>query len=189
MKLIKDIEKFIPYNAQEEKDKKEFLRRLKSGEELFTRDNTSAHITASAWVVNEEHTKVLMVYHNLYDSWSWLGGHADGEEDLLKVAKKEVQEESGLELMSQLTSDIFSLEILPVNGHVKKGQYISSHLHLNVTYFLEADEMQAGRIKEDENSNVGWFSLDEAIEKSSEPWFKERIYSKLNEKLKALEKR
>ena len=186
MNLIKSIENFTPHNPQEVQDKQEFLRRLKSGEELFTRDNASAHITASAWVVNQDHTKVLMVYHNLYDSWSWLGGHADGDQDLLKVAKKEVQEESGLESIKEVISDIFSLEILPVNGHVKKGQYVSSHLHLNVTYLLEADELQSVRIKEDENSNVGWFGLDEAIEKSSEPWFKERIYSKLNEKLRML---
>ena len=120
MNLIKSIENYTPYNSQESRDKEEFLRRLKSGEELFTRDNASAHITASAWVVNQYHTKVLMVYHNLYDSWSWLGGHADGEEDLLKVAKKEVREESGLEVVDEVLPDIFSLEILPVNGHVKK---------------------------------------------------------------------
>lgn len=186
MKLISDIEKFIPWNEQEKNDKYEFLRRLRSGEELFTRDNCSAHITASAWVVNPDRTKVLMVYHNIYDSWSWLGGHADGEMDLLKVALKEVREESGLERIRAVTEDIFSLEILPVSGHEKKGKYISSHLHLNVTYLLEADPSQDVRIKPDENSGVAWFGLDEAIEKSNEPWFKDRIYSKLNEKLKEL---
>lgn len=186
MNLIKDIENFIPWNEQEKKDKEEFLRRLKSGEELFLRDNASAHITVSAWVVNWDRTKVLMVYHNLYDSWSWLGGHADGERDLLKVAKKEVQEESGLESVQAISEEIFSLEILPVNGHEKKGKYISSHLHLNVTYLLEADASADTRIKPDENSGVGWFGLEESIEKSSEPWFRERIYTKLNERLGAL---
>lgn len=186
MKLINDIERLIPWNEQEKNDKAEFLRRLKSGEALLSRDNCSAHITASAWVVNPERTKVLMVYHNLYDSWSWLGGHADGEKDLLKVAKKEVQEESGLEKLSVVSEDIFSLEILPVSGHEKKGKYISSHLHLNITYLFEADPSQMIRIKSDENSGVAWFALDEAIEKSNEQWFKDRIYSKLNDKLKKL---
>ena len=186
MKLKEDIEKFVPWNEQEEQDKKEFLRRLKSEEELFTRDNCAAHITVSGWVVNPARTKVLMVYHNLYDSWSWLGGHADGEKDLLKVAKKEVQEESGLEQIKEVTSEIFSLEILTVSGHEKKGKYVSSHLHLNVTYLLEADDSFPVRIKPDENSDVAWFGFEEAIEKSNEPWFKERIYSKLNEKVKVL---
>lgn len=185
MDLITELEKYEPWNEQEEQDKKEFLRRLKSGEELFSRENASAHITVSGWVVNREHTKVLMVYHNLYDSWSWLGGHADGEKDLLKVAKKEVQEESGLEQIDVAIPNIFSLEILTVDGHEKHGKYVSSHLHLNVTYLLEADESLAIRIKPDENSGVAWFGLDEAISMSNEPWFKERIYTKLNDKVKA----
>ena len=155
--IIQDIEKFIPYNEQEEKDKEEILRRLKNNEKLLTRDNKSAHLTASAWILNQDHNKVLMAYHNLYDSWAWLGGHADGESDLLKVCIKEVKEESHIKDIKVLTRDIFSLEILTVDGHIKKGEYVSSHLHLNVTYLLEANDQQTLSIKEDENSNIGWF--------------------------------
>mgnify|MGYP002237558723 CR=1 FL=1 len=53
-------------------------------------------MTASAWVVNKDRSKVLMIYHNIYNSWSWLGGHADGETDLLAVAIREVREEAAL---------------------------------------------------------------------------------------------
>lgn len=186
MNLIEAIEKYVTFNEQEEQDKNEFLRRLKSGEDVYTRDNASAHITVSGWTVNKDRTKVLMAYHNIYDSWSWLGGHADGERDLLHVAKKEVMEESGLEAVNEVSPDIFSLEILCVNGHEKKGKYISSHLHLNITFLLEADDTLPVKCKPDENSKVGWFELDEAIEKSSEEWFRERIYSKLNAKLKCM---
>lgn len=182
--IIQDIEKFIPYNEQEEKDKEEILKRLKNNEKLLTRDNKSAHLTASAWVLNQDHNKVLMAYHNLYDSWAWLGGHADGESDLLKVCIKEVKEESHIKDIKVLTPDIFSLEILTVDGHIKKGEYVSSHLHLNVTYLLEANDQQTLSIKEDENSNIGWFLLDDALKASSEPWFVDNIYSKLNEKVK-----
>lgn len=182
--IIQDIEKFIPYNEQEEKDKEEILRRLKNNEKLLTRDNKSAHLTASAWILNQDHNKVLMAYHNLYDSWAWLGGHADGESNLLKVCIKEVKEESHIKDIKVLTRDIFSLEILTVDGHIKKGEYVSSHLHLNVTYLLEANDQQTLSIKEDENSNIGWFLLDDALKASSEPWFVDNIYSKLNEKVK-----
>ena len=74
-------------------------------------------------------------------------------------------------------------DILTVDGHEKHGRYVSSHLHLNVTYLLEADPSAAIRPKPDENSRVGWFSLSDAVAASSEPWFRERIYSKLNAKL------
>ncbi len=183
MDLISQIENYIPFNRQEEQDKKEMLRRLRSGEELHTRENASAHLTASGWVVSPDRKKVLMAYHNLYDSWAWLGGHADGERDLLAVAKREVQEESGLEEVRAVSDEIFSLEILTVDGHEKKGDYVSSHLHLNVTYLFEADPAQDIRCKPDENQGVAWFGPEEAIEKSSEPWIRERIYRKLNEKL------
>ena len=183
MELIRRLEAFIPWNDQEVRDKEETLRRLKSGEALLDRSNTSAHLTASAWVVSPDRRQVLMAYHNLYDSWAWLGGHADGEEDLLSVALKEVREESGLQNVRPLTEDIFSVEILAVAGHEKKGQFVSSHLHLNVTYLLEADPTQPVRCKEDENQAVGWFTPEGAIAASKEPWFQERVYQKLNKKL------
>ena len=125
-----------------------------------------------------------MVYHNIYHSWSWLGGHADGETDLLAVAIREVKEESGITHVRPVSDEIFSLEALTVDGHVKKGKYVSSHLHLNITYLLEADSEEAVSIKEDENSGVGWFSPEEALEKSTEPWFVENVYSKLIKKAK-----
>lgn len=184
MELEKALEKFVPWNEQEERDRDEILARLARGEELYTRENTAAHFTASGWVVSPDRKQVLMAYHNLYDSWAWLGGHADGERDLLKTAMREVMEESGLPEVKPVSEEIYSVEILTVNGHEKHGSYVSSHLHLNVTYLLEADPALPVRNKPDENSRVAWFSLEEAVERSSEPWIRERIYKKLNEKLK-----
>ena len=182
-RLKEQIRAYRPVNEQEERDKELILRCLETEKDIFTRENHLAHMTASAWIVNEQRTKVLMVYHNIYKSWSWLGGHADGETDLLKVALKEAQEESGIRHVKPVSEKIYSLEVLTVDGHVKKGAYVSSHLHLNVTYLLQAEETDVLHIKEDENSNVAWFPLEEAVAASTEPWFQEHIYCKLNEKL------
>ncbi len=184
MKLIEQIRAYLPCNEQEEQDKELILSCLQNNPAIFTRESTLAHMTASAWIVNKNRTKVLMAYHNIYNSWSWLGGHADGEQDLLQVALKEAREESGIQNVRPVSNEIYSLETLTVDGHVKKGKYVSSHLHLNVTYLLEADERESLTVKPDENSGVAWFGLDEAIAASTEPWFQEHIYSKLNEKLK-----
>ena len=186
MELLQKIEQYRPWNGQEAEDREELLRYIRSGKDLYSRKSTQAHWTASAWVVDPSRTKVLMAYHKLYDSWAWLGGHADGEKDLLAVAMREVQEESGLQALRPVTEEIYSLEILPVSGHEKKGRYVSSHLHLNVTFLLEADPAEQLRVKPDENSAVAWFPLDEAVAASSEPWFQERIYRKLNEKLNSI---
>ena len=182
--LTDQIEEYKPYNEQEEKDKRLILDWIRNNENAFSRENTVAHMTASAWVVNRERTRVLMVYPNIYNSWSWLGGHADGETDLLAVALREVKEEAGISHVRPVSEEIFSLESLTVDGHVKKGKYVSSHLHLNVTYLLEADCEEAVSIKADENSGVAWFSPEEALKKSTEPWFVEHVYGKLVEKMK-----
>lgn len=125
-----------------------------------------------------------MAYHNIYQSWAWLGGHADGNANLKQVILKEIEEESGLTDVEFLSNDVFSLEILTVDGHEKRGEYVSSHLHLNVTYLLETSTEAPIRIKADENSQIGWIDVNEISKKSTEKWFVDRIYSKLCEKVK-----
>ena len=154
--------------------------------DILTRANAVAHLTASAWVMSPDRKHVLMAYHNLYNSWAWLGGHADGDSDLLRVALREAREESGIEAVRAVSQEIISIETLCVNGHEKRGVYIPSHLHLNVTYLLEADPAQPLRVKSDENSAVAWIAVEDIPQKSSEPWFVKRIYPKLCEKAKNL---
>ncbi|MBE6964125.1 MAG: NUDIX domain-containing protein [Ruminococcaceae bacterium] len=189
MELLRKIEQYRPWNEQEARDREALLLRLRRGEALFTRENTQAHWTASAWVTDPKREQVLMAYHKLYDSWAWLGGHADGETDLLAVAIREVREESGLERVRPVTEEIYSLEILSVSGHEKKGMYVPPHLHLNLTFLLEADPAAPLRAKEDENSAVAWFAPEEAVAASTEPWIRENIYAKLNAKLRDFKKK
>lgn len=179
-RLRAQIEAFCPYNEQETADRQQMLQDIDTFPVLLTRDNATAHFTASCWIVNPDRTKVLMAYHNLYQSWAWLGGHADGMEDLLAVALKEANEESGVQAAPVL-DDIFSVEILGVAGHVKRGKYVSSHLHLNVTYLLQADEAQTLREKPDENSAVRWFALPDVLPNTRESEMRV-VYQKLMDK-------
>ena len=186
IKLIAGIERYEPFNEQESRDKPLILKFLKESPDAFLRSNETAHMTASAWAVNRSRDRVLMVWHNIYRSWSWTGGHADGDENLLHVAVKELSEETGVKNIRPVTDDIYSLEILTVSGHEKRGKYVPSHLHMNLTYLLEADENDSLHICESENSGVRWYSLEDALRASAEPWFVERIYKKLNAKLKKI---
>ncbi|MBP3284496.1 MAG: NUDIX hydrolase [Clostridia bacterium] len=183
MEQFEWLRNYIPQNEQEEKDKQVMLNFTEKFDNLFTRENDIAHFTASAWVVNPERTKVLMIYHNIYQSWAWTGGHADGETDLLKVAVKELKEETGVEKVTVISEEPFSIEVLCVNGHEKRGKYVSSHLHFNVTFLLEVTEEEMLRCKPDENSGVKWCCLKDVEKLSSEPWMNERIYRKLNGRL------
>ena len=183
MDIREAIAAYSPFNAQEAADKALILAFLRENPDAFYRTNRIAHMTASAWVVNPARDRVLMVYHKIYDSWSWTGGHADGEEDLAAVALREVREETGVRSARLLSEEIFSLESLTVDGHEKHGEYVSSHLHLNVTYLMEADDSDPLTVCEEENTGVRWFTPQGALAASSEPWFVERIYKKLNGRL------
>lgn len=184
MNLKEQIEKYVPYNEQEEKDKEIMLKYIDTFDDVLTRNNEFVHFIASAWTVNKEKTKVLMIYHNIYKSWSWTGGHADGESDLLGTAIRELKEETGVENVKILDNDIFSLEIINSSGHVKKRKYVSSHIHLNLTYLLEVDENETLKVKADENSGVKWINIEDVEKIASQEWLRDNIYNKLNDKFK-----
>lgn len=185
MNWIESIRNYTAFNEQEKKDKDIMVQCLDTFDDLLTRDNEMAHITSSGFVVNKYKDKLLMVHHNIYNSWSWTGGHADGDGDLLHVAIKEAKEETGIENIRTLSEDILSLDILPVVGHRKRGKYVAAHLHLSVAYLLECDEREDLIVKSDENSGVQWVPFDEIDAYSDEPHMK-AIYNKIITKMKTL---
>ncbi|MGL5693849.1 MAG: NUDIX hydrolase, partial [Peptostreptococcaceae bacterium] len=142
-----------------------------------------AHITSSGYIVNKNRDKVLMIYHKIYNSWSWTGGHADGDSDLLKVAIKEASEETGIKNIKPINEEILSLDVLTVDGHVKKEKYISSHLHLSVAYLLEGDENDKLIVNEDETNGVKWIPINDVSLYSTEPYMI-KVYEKFNDKIK-----
>ena len=182
--LKNSIEKFKPFNEQEEVEKRIMLKYINDFDDVLTRKNEYGHFTSSAFILNKERTKMLMIYHRIYNSWAWTGGHSDGDSDLLYVAMKEAKEETGITSVKPIKDDIYSLEIITVNGHEKRGEYVGSHVHLNTTFLLEADENESIRIKEDENSGVKWVPIEEITTISNEKWVCERVYSKIINKMK-----
>lgn len=175
MNYIEELNTYCPKNEQEVADKAMILSYIKTfPDTILTRENNFAHITAASMIFNKNRDKVLMIYHNIYRSWSWTGGHADGDSDMLLVAMKEAKEETGIQNLKVINAgsdknSMAAVDILPVWGHVKRGKYVSSHLHLNFSYLFEADEEEALHIKEDENSRVGWILIRELKEKVTEP--------------------
>jgi len=186
-RLYNEIKSYVPYDEKEALDKEVMLEFIKNNEDVLTRNNKIAHFTTSAWIVNKEKTKVLMIYHNIYNSWAWVGGHSDGDDDLLCVIKKEIEEETGLINLKQLTNRIYGINIVTVDSHIKRGKVVNSHLHFDVEYLFEADDTEKVRIKEDENSGVKWVDIDKVLGYTREEKMKP-IYRKLIDKLNNLER-
>ncbi|NTW71156.1 MAG: NUDIX hydrolase [Eubacteriaceae bacterium] len=162
------IRNYNPSCRQEERDKEIALLCLDTYDNLLTRENPVIHVTSSAFIINPKGDRTLMVHHNIYNSWSWTGGHADGEEDLLSVALKEAKEETGIENIRVLNPDISSLDILPVLGHQRRGKYVAPHLHLSLSYLVEGEEEDPLIINKFENSAVKWVPLKKINEYSTE---------------------
>lgn len=186
MNWIESIKNYIPYNDQEAKDKYLIMECINKFDNILTRENTIAHITSSGYIVNKERSKVLMIYHNIYQSWAWTGGHADGDCNLLHVAIKEAKEETGLKNVNPVMNEILGLDVLNVNGHIKNNKYISSHLHLSIAYLLEANENDELIINEKETSGVKWIPIDELNIHCNESYIVKTVYDKFNKKIKEL---
>ena len=185
--LYNQISNYEPLTEKEKTDKDVILEFMKKNDNCLVRDNRIAHFTTSAWIVNKKRDKVLMIFHNIYNSWAWVGGHADGNSDLLHAIKKEIEEETGITKLKQLYDGIFGLNIVTVESHIKRGKQVNSHLHFDIEFLFEADENDKIRIKEDENSNVDWIPIDEVNNYTTEEKMKP-IYDYLTNKLKKLSK-
>ena len=126
-----------PARTQKERDVQAAIRSVwdREGKPPLTRE-AKRHVTVSAMVVNPAMDKILMVRHNLYNAYTWPGGHADGEEDLLAAALREVREETGAERVYPLCSTPLAFDILPVPAHEKRGRPVAAHEHYSVNVCL-----------------------------------------------------
>ena len=183
MDFYEALQSYTPRDEQEAADRAVMMECIQRYSDVYERTNLLCHVTASAWITDEARSRVLMVYHNIYDSWAWTGGHADGERDLLRVALREAAEETGLCSVRAASDRLLSIETLTVNPHRRRGVFVPAHLHLNGTYLLVANAQEPLRVKADENSAVKWFLQEEAIRACSEPWMRP-VYQRLNDRMK-----
>ena len=183
--IKKLLEKYVPKNEQETIDKEVMLDFIENNSDYLERTNKVAHMSSSAIVVNKQMDKVLFAHHNIYNSWGWVGGHNDGDDNPLRVAIRETKEETGLENVTPYSEDIFIIDIIVVFNHLKHGKYLNDHLHLNTTHLLIADENDEVFVKPDENSGVQWFDIETVMDYVTEERIK-AVYKKAFNNIKRL---
>lgn len=161
MDLQIQLQQYQPVTPEEDRWKQQLLYDLKEKGEVVLYRECPCHLTASAFIMNPALDKVLMVHHNIYQSFSWVGGHVDGEKDLLQVALREAKEETGITEIWPISSEILSLDRLPVPEHRKKGKVIAPHHHYSVAFGCVAPEKQMLQAQPTENSAVQWITINE----------------------------
>ena len=151
--LIYALQSYSTSYVEEEILKDRFLELLEDPRS-FHRDHLPGHITASAWIVNEDFSKILLVLHSKLGRWLQPGGHADGDENVLKVALREAEEETGLKTFTILSPFVFDIDIHPIPAR----NDFPRHLHYDVRFLLQASEQDVLMIS-DESTDLRWFPL------------------------------
>ncbi len=162
--LINKVNEYLIDYPEEDKKIGKVLNFISNYDNCFARNNWYGHFTGSAWVVDTTRTQILMTKHIQLNMWLQLGGHAEGNSDLLSVAIKEAKEESGLDNFKILSDKIFDLDIhqIPVLGKTP------SHLHFDVRYILEAKHEDHRLIVSDESHEIAWINKDDVTNKNPE---------------------
>jgi 8-oxo-dGTP pyrophosphatase MutT (NUDIX family) len=185
--IQKLISMYQPFNEQEAFDQKAMLSFIERNPDYLDRTNLVAHFTVSTLVVNQAMDHILFGFHNIYQSWGWLGGHNDGDPDLLRVALKETEEETGLKKIKPYSDHIFLLDTIYVPNHLKHGKHVSDHLHLNATFLIIADMQEPLQANPEEHAGVKWFPIATVLNEVKEPRMLP-IYQKGFQKIALLKK-
>lgn len=133
---------------------KDAFFRLLTHPRAYHRDHLPGHITASAWIVSYDKAKVLLTHHAKLDRWLQPGGHADGDEDVLAVALKEANEETGLKNLTLLSPGVFDIDIHAIPAR----KDFPRHDHYDIRFAFLAQEGESITISE-ESKDLAWVSF------------------------------
>lgn len=153
--LIQALTNYTTTFEEEKPFAADFLKLLEH-DRAFHRDHLPGHITGSAWIIDAARQAVLLTHHAKLDKWLQPGGHADGDEDVLGVALREAEEETGLKNFKLLQQGIFDLDIHTIPAR----KDFPEHLHYDVRFIFEADPTEE-LIITDESQDLKWVPLNQ----------------------------
>lgn len=157
--LIKDLQQHGVSHGRESLSRDRMISFIESVDDCFFRTHLAGHVTGSGMLVSADGTRVLLNHHKFLNIWICFGGHADGEEDILSVALRETQEETGIDDIRLLFDGIFDVDIHAIPENSKKGE--PAHEHFDICYLLQAgnDNFSIST----ESLDMKWCTYDEAV--------------------------
>ncbi len=153
--LLQLLHHYQSVDPQQQATKHRMLEFVDTHVECFQRELERGHMTASSWLTNAAGDQVLLTHHKKLNKWLQLGGHADGDPDLLNVAIREAQEESGIQAIEPVSTEIFDLDIHPIPARLNEP----AHDHFDVRFWLRVTDPNAEYIVGEESHDLRWFSV------------------------------
>ncbi len=154
--LTYELKSYVPFDKNESEHVKNTLKFLKNNVNCFDRSNLAGHVTAGALVADKK-GNVLLNHHKASGLWVQFGGHSDGNENSLNVAKREVFEESGIKNF-ECNGQIFDIAIYEIQERPKKHEPAHLHYDINFLFIVENHNFEISN----ESSEIKWVSIDEA---------------------------
>ena len=155
-KLLKLVNSHHPTDSQEILFSEQITSFINENLHCFERTLLIGHVTGSAWILDKSQQFTLLTHHRKLDKWFQTGGHCEGDSDVLNVALKEAQEETGLSDIQIISSKIFDIDI----HEIPENKGVPAHLHYDVRFLFEADMNEPLTISS-ESTDLAWVALSE----------------------------
>lgn len=170
--LEKLLEQYKPIFPDEIVAKQRIQKFVAQYPDCFERTLAVGHITASAWLLHKDGSHALLMHHAKLNDWFQLGGHCDGDSDVLRVAIKEAQEESGIMHIEPLSKSIFDIDIHPIPANSRE----QAHYHYDIRFLLQvkSDEQV---VKNKESKELRWVGKDRSL-LPTQSWSVVRMFDK-----------
>lgn len=162
-KLLINLKKYIPFDSHEKEMVGKVILLIENTPDCFHNNSFPAHMTASAWIIDNGLTHLLFTHHRKLNKWLQLGGHADGEENLVNAATREAMEESGLKSVRLAAPGIFDVDI----HEIPARKDIPAHYHYDVRYLFKADKDEP-LVVSDESHDLKWLDINEVAQYNSD---------------------
>jgi 8-oxo-dGTP pyrophosphatase MutT (NUDIX family) len=155
--LLALLDQYRPTGEPEIAFKQQIIQFVQDHTDCFERSLQIGHITASTWLLNYDQSKALLMHHAKLDQWFQLGGHCDGNPDVLAVAIKEAQEESGIQDIQAVSPAIFDVDIHLIPESKKEP----AHYHYDIRFLLQVTSNEEP-IQNNESKELRWISKNPA---------------------------
>jgi 8-oxo-dGTP pyrophosphatase MutT (NUDIX family) len=151
--LLDKLKEYKAFDRNEKLMQNRLLSFVHDHSDCYKRELLIGHVTASCWVMNKNKEEVLLIHHVKLDKWLQPGGHCDGNENVYEVAKKELEEETGL-IPTSIDVSIYDLDIHTIPE--RKG--IPEHEHFDIRFLFTVNKNQR-LIHNHETKDMKWMLL------------------------------